>query len=216
MRRLGPRAFVVTVEDRGDEVVYAESRDHARNCGMTEYPYIERKARRAPGLDQYMAQGGPTKANLLRHGWWFTCHWDGSGPGDGCTLQVDRTHGAAHGDGVYCWKHLAKVMGIDMSPVVDRFKAFIDDWLGMPATGDHLDWRYEDLERLSAKITEHFGVTIPVSRTEEEGINLADVVSLPVDQMVAYIAIQMHQRLRAELDPEPVCGVDNGFPGKAG
>lgn len=199
---LGRRAFVVSDPDRGEaDWVYAETPRQARNAADLEHTdYVRRHVRRAPELDQYMETGGPTKADLLKHGWWWTCHWDGSGPEDGCTLQVNRTQGAAHGDAVYCWKHLAKVLGVDFVPVVERFKAFWADWMGAPIEeGDdgRLDWQYEDLERLAAKVQEYFGITIPVSRPEEEGMNLADTVTLPIDQLVAYIAIQM-QTTQAE------------------
>jgi hypothetical protein len=82
------KAYIVTEEDEGTGgVVFARSSAEARREGSQRFgdgDFNWGKARRAPGLDQYAADGrAPWKA-LFDMGWWCECS------GCGCRIQQDE------------------------------------------------------------------------------------------------------------------------------
>lgn len=98
------KAYIVTVEDRDFEVVYAETAHKAKGRGCTEHDFIDRRVKRAPEFDQYHSKGGPNKEDMRRHGWWFQCH--------DCLATVEPDEGAVVNGRVYCGECMPMGKGV--------------------------------------------------------------------------------------------------------
>lgn len=104
------RAYIVKVEDHDTEIIYAESAGKAKGRGCTEFAFTERRVCRAPELDQYLAKGGPSNADLLEHGWWFECYWHDPSTRSACFARVSADYGGGVVDGrPYCARHFAQL-----------------------------------------------------------------------------------------------------------
>lgn len=87
--------------DHGAVVVFADTPGHAKAAADLPFTaFMDRRAKRAPELDQYTAKGGPTKEDLRQHGWWFECEHEN------CYDRVESDCGGVVNGHVYCDEHL--------------------------------------------------------------------------------------------------------------
>jgi hypothetical protein len=194
-KRKGVRAFVVSVDDYGSEVVYAETAGQARARGMTEQDFTSRQVRRAPELDQFLAKGGPNIADLLQYGWYYECHYTQAEPLQGCYEHVTAEKGGVHNGSPYCPKHLAIVRGIDAALVMDRLATLLVELgyfdPGTVTAESSLGWANRNALKVRDELQDAFGIEIPDHMAPE-------IAEYRLVDLAAYIALQQAGESREE------------------